>query len=43
MREKPIHAGGDVQQSVQGNGKRNEHNFIVGGTTPTISMCIRGM
>jgi hypothetical protein len=43
MREKPIHVGGDVQKSVQGDGKRNEHNCIIGGAIPTITMCIRGM
>ena len=43
MREKPIHIGGDVQKSVQWYGKINEHNCIVGGAIPTITMCIRGM
>jgi hypothetical protein len=42
MRRKPIHARRDVPKSVLGDGKRNEHNFIVGGDIPTI-MRIRGM
>jgi hypothetical protein len=43
MREKPIHVGGYVQKSVQGDDKINEHYCIIGGAIPTITMCIRGM
>jgi hypothetical protein len=39
MRGKPIHVGRDVQKSVQGDGKINEHNCIIGGGIPT-TMCI---
>jgi hypothetical protein len=39
---KEIHAHRDVQESVQEDGKRNGHNFIVGGAIPT-KLCIIGM
>ena len=42
MRGNPIHVGRDVQKSVHGDGKINEHNCIIGGGIPT-TMCIRGM
>jgi hypothetical protein len=42
MRRKQKEDGRDVQKSVQGDGKRNEHTFIIGGGIPT-TMCIIGM
>jgi hypothetical protein len=42
MRGKLIHVDRDVQKSVQGDGKRNEHNYIAGGTIST-KTCIKGM
>jgi hypothetical protein len=42
MRGKPIHVGRDVQKSVEGDGKINEHNCVTRGAIPT-TMCIRGM
>jgi hypothetical protein len=33
---------GMSQQSVQGDGKINEHNCIIGGGIPTTT-CIKGM
>lgn len=35
MRELEIHASRDVQKSVRGDGKRNEHNCITGGAIST--------
>jgi hypothetical protein len=43
MKEKTIHVGGDFQKCVQGDGKINEPNFIIGGAIPTITMLTRSM
>ena len=42
MRGKPIHGRRDVQKSVQGDGKINKHNCIIGRGIST-TMCNEGM
>jgi hypothetical protein len=42
MRGTTIHAGRDVQKSVQGDGKRNEYNYITRGAISATTI-IRSM